>query len=133
MSIEFLVTSMILVLIPGTGVLYTLAISLGGGFKHGLAAAMGCTLGIVPSAAASIIGLTAVFDTSALVFQLAKMLGVAYLLYMAWNIVRDGGAMDVDEDQASCVATTPRSEWHVVECTQSQTVIVLPGLSTAVR
>jgi threonine/homoserine/homoserine lactone efflux protein len=98
-SIEFLVTSMILVLIPGTGVLYTLAIGLGGGFKASLAAAMGCTLGIVPSAAASIIGLAAVFHTSALAFQLAKMLGVIYLLYKAWNIMRDGGAMDVDEDR----------------------------------
>lgn len=99
MSTEFLITSLIVVLLPGTGVLYTLAIGLGRGFRASIAAAVGCTLGIVPAMFASIIGLAALFHTSALAFQLIKYAGVAYLFYMAWNILREGGALDVSEDR----------------------------------
>ena len=99
MSVEFLVTSLIVILLPGTGVIYTLAIGLGRGFRASTAAALGCTFGIVPAAAASIVGLAAIFHTSALAFQIVKYLGVAYLLYMAWSILRDGGALDVEEDR----------------------------------
>jgi threonine/homoserine/homoserine lactone efflux protein len=100
MSIEFLVTALIVVLMPGTGVLYTLAVGLGQGFRASVAAAFGCTIDILPSAAASIVGLAAIFHTSALAFQVVKYAGVAYLLYMAWTIVKDGGTLDVDEERA---------------------------------
>lgn len=99
MSIEFLITSLVVVLLPGTGVLYTLAIGLGRGFRASIAAAVGCTLGIVPAMIASIVGLAALFHTSALAFQVIKYAGVAYLFYMAWNILREGGALDVSEDR----------------------------------
>ncbi|MEM8767687.1 MAG: LysE family translocator [Pseudomonadota bacterium] len=99
MSMEFVVTSLVVILLPGTGVLYTLAIGLGRGFKASIAAAFGCTLGILPAAVASIVGLAAIFHTSALAFQVIKYLGVAYLLYMAWSILREQGALDVSEDR----------------------------------
>jgi len=99
MSIEFLLTSIIVILLPGTGVIYTLAIGLGRGFRPSVAAAFGCTLGILPAATASIIGLAALLHASALAFQVIKYLGVAYLFYMAWNILRDGGTFDVSEDK----------------------------------
>lgn len=99
MTVEFLITSMIVILLPGTGVLYTLAVGLGRGFKASIAAALGCTFGIVPAAIASIIGLAAIFHTSALAFQIVKYLGAAYLLFMAWRILRDGGALDFHEDR----------------------------------
>ncbi len=99
MSLEFFLTSLVVILLPGTGVLYTLAIGLGRGFKASVAAAFGCTIGIVPAAIASIVGLAAIFHTSALAFQVVKYLGVLYLLYMAWSILRDGGTLDVGEDR----------------------------------
>jgi len=97
MSIEFLITSIIVILLPGTGVLYTLAVGLGRGFRASVAASFGCTLGIVPSAFASIIGLAAIFHASAMAFQVVKYLGAAYLLFMAWQILRSGGTLDVNE------------------------------------
>ncbi len=97
MSLEFLLTSLVVVLLPGTGVIYTIAIGIGRGFKPSVAAAVGCTFGIVPAAAASILGIAAIFHTSALAFQLIKYLGVAYLLFMAWNILRDEGLMELNE------------------------------------
>lgn len=99
MTLEFFLTSLIVVLLPGTGVLYTLAIGLGRGFRASIAAAAGCTFGIVPHMLASIVGLAALLHASALAFQLIKYAGVAYLLYMAWSILRDGGALDVSEDR----------------------------------
>lgn len=97
MSLEFLLTSLVVVLLPGTGVVYTLAVGLGRGFRASVAAAFGCTLGILPAALASIIGLAALLHTSALAFQVIKFLGVAYLFYMAWKIVRDDTVMEVSE------------------------------------
>src|SRR5207249_634931 len=88
MTIDFLVTSLIVVASPGTGVLYTLAAGLSRGSRASVVSAFGCTLGIVPHMAAAIMGLAALLHTSALAFQTLKYLGVAYLLYMAWNTLR---------------------------------------------
>ncbi|MEM9967548.1 MAG: LysE family translocator [Pseudomonadota bacterium] len=100
MSAEYLVTSFIVVLLPGTGVIYTLAIGLGRGFRASIAAAFGCTLGIIPAALASIVGLAAVLHTSALAFQVIKYLGVMFLFYMAWKILRDDSALQVSGEQS---------------------------------
>ena len=99
MTIEFFITSMVVILLPGTGVLYTIAVGLGRGFRSSVMAAFGCTLGILPSALASIIGLAAIFHTSALAFQIVKYAGVAYLFYMAWTMLREGGAMEISEER----------------------------------
>ena len=100
MSVEFLLTSLVVVLLPGTGVIYTLAIGLGRGFKASIAAAFGCTFGIVPAAIASIVGLAALLHTSAVLFQVVKYLGVLYLFYMAWSILREDGALAVSEEKS---------------------------------
>jgi threonine/homoserine/homoserine lactone efflux protein len=97
-SLEFLVTSFIVIVSPGTGVLYTLAAGLSRGSRASVVAAFGCTIGIVPHMAAAIMGLAALLHTSALAFQTFKYLGVAYLLYMAWNTLRERGAMRVEQE-----------------------------------
>ena len=97
MSIDFLITSLIIVASPGTGVLYTLATGLSRGSRASVVAAFGCTLGIVPHMAAAIMGLAALLHTSALAFQVFKYVGVAYLLYMAWNAWREHGSLKVEK------------------------------------
>ena len=103
MSIEFLLTSLVIVVSPGAGVLYTLAAGLSRGVRASIIAAFGCTLGIVPHIAAAVTGLAAVLHTSALAFEIVRYLGVAYLLYMAWRTFMDRGSLNVEEDR------TPRS------------------------
>ena len=98
MSIEFLITSLIVVISPGTGVVYTLAAGLSRGSRASVVAAFGCTLGIVPHMAAAILGLAALLHTSALAFQTFKWLGVAYLLYMAWNALKETGALKIEKE-----------------------------------
>jgi threonine/homoserine/homoserine lactone efflux protein len=104
-SIEFLITSFIVVVSPGTGVLYTLATGLSRGARASVVAAFGCTIGIVPHMAAAIMGLAALLHTSALAFQTFKYLGVAYLLYMAWNTLRERGALSIDREVGGRSAT----------------------------
>src|SRR4051795_8575083 len=96
MTLSFLLTSLIVVASPGTGVLYTLAAALTRGSRASIAAAFGCTLGILPHIAAAMLGLAAVLHTSALAFAALKWLGVIYLLYMAWQALRERGALKVD-------------------------------------
>jgi len=108
MSIEFLLTTLVVVATPGTGVLYTLAAGLSHGARASVVAAVGCTLGIVPHMVAAITGLAALLHTSALAFQVLKYLGVAYLLYMAWRTLRDKGARTAEEE------TAPRSAAKVI-------------------
>ncbi|HEY2875433.1 MAG TPA: LysE family translocator [Reyranella sp.] len=97
MSWEFLLTALIVVVSPGTGVLYTLATGLSRGARASIVAAFGCTLGIVPHMAAAILGLAALLHTSALAFQTLKYAGVAYLLYMAWMTLKESGALSVEK------------------------------------
>jgi threonine/homoserine/homoserine lactone efflux protein len=98
MSIAFLLTSLIVILSPGTGVLYTLAAGLSRGSRASIVAAFGCTLGILPHMLAAILGLAALLHTSAIAFQTLKYLGVAYLLYMAWNTLKEEGALSVEKE-----------------------------------
>jgi threonine/homoserine/homoserine lactone efflux protein len=98
MSLDFLITSLIIVASPGTGVLYTLAAGLSRGSKASVVAAFGCTLGIVPHMAAAILGLAALLHASAVAFHTFKYVGVAYLLYMAWMTLKEHGALKVEPD-----------------------------------
>ena len=104
-SIDFLITSLIVVVSPGTGVLYTLGAGLSRGSRASVVAAFGCTLGIVPHMAAAIMGLAALLHTSALAFHTLKYLGVAYLLYTAWNALREKGALRVEREVGTRSAT----------------------------
>jgi threonine/homoserine/homoserine lactone efflux protein len=96
MTLSFLLTSLIVVASPGTGVLYTLAVALAQGSRKSVAAAFGCTLGIVPHMLAAMLGLAAVLHTSALAFAALKWCGVAYLLYMAWQALAERGTLSID-------------------------------------
>ncbi len=96
MTAAFLLTSLIVIVSPGTGVLYTLAAGLSRGPRASVVAAFGCTLGILPHMAAAILGLAALLHASAVAFQLFKYAGVAYLLYMAWHALREHGALKVE-------------------------------------
>ncbi len=98
MSLEFLITSLIVVASPGTGVLLTVAAGLSRGARAATITAFGCTLGIVPHMAAAMLGLAALLHASALAFEAVKWAGVVYLLYMAWTTVRERGALKMENE-----------------------------------
>ena len=100
MDLAFLITALIVVASPGTGVLYTLAVALGRGGVASVSAAFGCTLGIIPHMVAAILGLAALMHTSAVLFQIVKFAGVAYLLWMAWNTLKERGLLDAQPERS---------------------------------
>jgi threonine/homoserine/homoserine lactone efflux protein len=95
-TVEFLITSLIVVLIPGTGVVFTVSTGMLQGRKASVFAALGCTAGIVPHLLATVLGLAALMHTSALAFQLLKYAGVAYLLYLAYATWKDKSAFQIE-------------------------------------
>ncbi|WP_431780674.1 LysE family translocator [Streptomyces chumphonensis] len=101
MSIAFLLTTLVVVVTPGTGVVYTLAAGLSHGRRASVVAAFGCTLGIVPHLVATITGLAALLHTSVLVYETVRYLGAGYLLYLAWATLRDKEALAVEGEAAS--------------------------------
>ena len=97
MSVEFLLTSLVVVLIPGTGVVYTVSSSIGGGRRRGLFAAVGCTLGIVPHILAAMLGLSAIMQAGAVVFEVVRWAGVVYLIFVGVSMVREAGGLPLDD------------------------------------
>lgn len=108
MSLTFLLTSLVIVATPGTGALYTIGAGLSRGTRASVIAAAGCTLGIVPHLVAAVTGAAALLRASGLAFEVVKVLGVAYLLYMAWTTWRDRSTLVVSED------LPPRSARQIV-------------------
>lgn len=108
MSIAFLLTTLVVVATPGTGAVYSTAAGLSRGTKAGIVAALGCTLGVVPHMVAAITGLAAILNASAIAFQTIKWLGVAYLVYLAWQTLRDRSLIDVEKSPA------PVSFWRTI-------------------
>jgi len=96
-TVEFLITSLIVVLIPGTGVVFTVSTGLARGRRASVFAAVGCTAGIVPHLLATVLGLAALMHTSAVAFQMLKYAGVAYLLYLAYATWNDRSTFAIEE------------------------------------
>ncbi len=94
LSTDYLLTSLVVVLIPGTGVIYTVSTGLFLGWRASIAASFGCTAGIIPHLLASILGLSAILHISSIVFQCVKFAGALYLLYLAWSIWREAGSIN---------------------------------------
>ena len=113
MSVEFLLTSLVVALIPGTGVVYTISSSLGGGWRRGLVAAFGCTLGIVPHMLAAMLGLSGIMQAGSAVFEVVRWVGVAYLVFMGISMIREAGALPLG-DENSPVDPVGRIVWRGV-------------------
>lgn len=106
-STEFLLTSLVVILIPGTGVIYTVSNGLFLGRRASIAAAVGCTAGIIPHLTACILGLSVILHMSAIAFQTIKFVGAAYLLYLSWSMWRETGSMKFNSH------STKKGLWHI--------------------
>ncbi|MEO0864873.1 MAG: LysE family translocator [Pseudomonadota bacterium] len=107
LSFQFLLTALVVVMAPGTGVIYSLALGLGRGRTAAIWAAVGCTFGIVPHLLAATLGLAAILHTSAVLFNIVKFAGVAYLLYLAWGSLKSDGALAIRSD------TSTEAGWRI--------------------
>lgn len=99
-SIDFLVTSLVVVLVPGTGVVYTVSCAISDGLRRGLVAAVGCTLGIVPHLLAAVLGLSGIMQAGAVAFEAVRWAGVVYLVVMGLAMIRDRGVLQFDLERS---------------------------------
>src|SRR5689334_1588044 len=86
---------------PGTGTLITLSAGLSHGSRAGITAAFGCTLGIVPHLIAAVTGTAALLRASGVAFDVLRLVGIAYLLFMAVATWRDKSTLIVKRDEPS--------------------------------
>ncbi len=105
-SVEFWVTSLVVAVVPGTGVVYTVSSSIGGGWRRGLFAAIGCTFGVVPHVLAAMLGLSGVMQAGAVAFEAVRWAGVAYLIFMGVSMIRDGGALRLENERDAGIEPT---------------------------
>jgi threonine/homoserine/homoserine lactone efflux protein len=107
-NIEFIITSLIVVLIPGTSVIYTISTGLFLGWRASIFAALGCTAGIIPHLLASVLGLATIIHMSAIAFQVMKFIGVAYLFYLAWSMWKETGTLKLEGKNSN------KDAWRIV-------------------
>ena len=105
-TLQFLITSLVVVLIPGPGVVFTVSTGLVHGRRASVFGALGCTAGILPHLLATVLGLAALLHASAVAFQALKLAGVAYLLYLGWMTWRDNAAFAMGQDRTARKATS---------------------------
>jgi len=84
---SFLVSSVLLNITPGSDTIYILSRSVVGGRRKGIASALGISTGILVHTLLAAFGLSAVLSTSALAFNIMKILGAAYLVFMGLKAV----------------------------------------------
>jgi threonine/homoserine/homoserine lactone efflux protein len=108
MSAAFLLTSLVIVAMPGTGALITLSAGVSRGARASVVAALGCTLGIVPHLIAAVTGTAALLRASGIAFDALRIAGIVYLLFIAVATWRDRRGLVVDDD------LPPRSPARVI-------------------
>ena len=100
----FFTASVALALAPGPDNIFVLTQSALHGRKAGILVTLGLCTGILIHTTAVSLGVAAIFQTSALAFNILKLLGAAYLLYLAWQAFRAGSISETSEN-------SPALEW----------------------
>jgi threonine/homoserine/homoserine lactone efflux protein len=113
-SVDFVVTSLVVALVPGTGVVYTISCSIAGGWRRGLFAAIGGTFGVVPHMLAAMLGLSGVMQAGAVAFETVRWVGVAYLVFMGVSMLRDRDALKLETDRDTSVEPAGRVVWRAI-------------------
>lgn len=88
----FALAALGLVLSPGPNMIYLISRSISQGRRAGLLSLIGVVLGFLMHIMLVSLGLTAVFLTIPIAYEVLRWLGVGYLLYLAWEGIKPGSA-----------------------------------------
>ncbi|APZ42224.1 LysE family translocator [Acidihalobacter ferrooxydans] len=87
----FIPASLALIIVPGPDLLFLLSQGIQRGRAAGLATALGLASGNLVHTLGATLGVSIIFRTSAVAFATLKFAGVAYLLYLAWQVWKSAG------------------------------------------
>jgi threonine/homoserine/homoserine lactone efflux protein len=105
--VAFVLAGLALNIIPGADMTFVMASAARGGTRSGLAAALGIGAGALVHIAAAVVGLSALIASSQAAFAAVKWLGAAFLLYLAFTMVRGGGGA------GEAARPVPASNWKI--------------------
>ena len=88
----FVAAALVVLLIPGPGVLYVVACSVEQGYRAGLVSVVGLSVGALAHVAAAAAGISAILLASATAFGVVKALGAGYLVYLGIRTLLSGPA-----------------------------------------
>jgi threonine/homoserine/homoserine lactone efflux protein len=97
----FLLASFLLWITPGPDTMYILARSIAQGMRAGALSALGIGCGILIHTALAAFGLSALLATSAAAFQVVKLAGAGYLIYLGVQALRKPGKLATPEVEAA--------------------------------
>lgn len=103
-TLSFLISSLIIVLIPGTGVIYTITTGFTKGKRASILAALGCTVGIIPHLCLSITLSSLLLQMGSSVFNIVKIFGMFYLLYLGIGMIISKSNPSFESTQGSLQA-----------------------------
>lgn len=90
----FIITSLVIILLPGIGVTYTISTGITKGRKESIIAALGCTAGIIPHLIVSIGLSSLLIKINENAFNLVKVVGALYLLYLGIEMILSKSKLD---------------------------------------
>ena len=106
----FALASLIMIVVPGPGVLFVVGRALAHGRRTALATACGHAAGNFVVAAFVAVGLGTLLERSAAVFVLVKVLGAGYLVWLGVQAIRHRKSLA----EAFAAAGEPREGWRAV-------------------
>ena len=95
----FIIASLLIIIAPGPDIIFLITQSLANGKKAGLATALGLASGNLVHTLAAVLGISALFQTSPTAFEILKIAGVCYLLYLAYLTITDKKDDSAKSDQ----------------------------------
>jgi len=99
----FVTASLLLIVAPGPDIVFLVSRGAVLGSRAGFVTAMGLAAGNLVHTVGAALGVSVIFQTSAIAFNALKYAGAAYLLYLAWNMARvTGGAVEVPQAGEAC-------------------------------
>jgi threonine/homoserine/homoserine lactone efflux protein len=88
--LSFVAAGLALNIVPGADMTFIIASAARGGRRDGVVASLGVGAGALVHIAAAVLGLSAILASSQAAFDLIKWIGAAYLLWLAFSLLRSG-------------------------------------------
>jgi threonine/homoserine/homoserine lactone efflux protein len=95
--LAYSLASLVLFITPGPDMSFYLARTLQGGRRSGIAAMSGALSGCFAHTIAAALGLSALIAASSTAFGVLKVVGALYLLWMAYEAIRHGSALTLQD------------------------------------